>query len=303
MKLITAYKNGFISAFKTKKLATTIYAITFLLALAIAIPFKGTIMKEAGSSMAFEKLLKGYDYTVYTDFMHNSYAAIQPYISIAIWMGIFYLIFTIFFSGGILTILKNGEEKYSLRSFWEGSARYFSRFFRLALYMLIFQIFIAVIYYIALFAILGSAYHSVKSEASLFYMGLIGIIIHLFIFILLLIVTDYAKVMMVEHEEYRPFRTILRAFGFSFRHFLSAYLLYILLLVVPLILFIIYFKLEDIIGMSSGLTILIVFILQQLFIWSRIYIKIWILGSELNLYRNFDTEVNINIDAVPAFEG
>ncbi len=76
------------------------------MALIIAIPFSSTIQKEAGSSMAFSALLKDFDYTVYRDFMNHSAMAIQPYISTAIWMGIFYLLFTIFFEGGILKVLK-----------------------------------------------------------------------------------------------------------------------------------------------------------------------------------------------------
>lgn len=257
------------------------------MALIIAIPFSSTIQKEAGSSMAFSALLKDFDYTVYRDFMNHSAMAIQPYISTAIWMGIFYLLFTIFFEGGILKVLKRKEDKFTLRFFWEASAKYFSRFFRLAIYMIITQVVIAVILFIILSLILSSVYKSVPNESYIFYTALIGVIIYLLIFIFLLVVTDYAKIMMVENDEYRPFRTILRSFVFTFKHFLSTYFLYLLLLIVPIVLFVIYFKIESIIGMTSGWGILIVFIIQQLLVWCRIFTKIWILGSELTLYGKF----------------
>lgn len=288
MKIITSYASGFKATFNTKKLVTTIYVITLLMALILAIPFSGTIQKEAGNSMAFNALLKGFDYTVYQDFMNHFARAIQPYISTAIWMGIFYLLFTIFFEGGILTVLKRKENKFTLRFFWEASAKYFSRFLRLALYMIILQAIIAVILFFILAAILSSVYKSAPNESYIFYTVLIGVIIYLLIFIFLLIVTDYAKVMMVENDEYRSLRTILRSFGFSFKHFLSTYSLYLLLLVVPIFLFLIYFKIESAIGMSSGWRILLIFIIQQLLVWSRIFTKIWILGSELTLYGKFE---------------
>jgi hypothetical protein len=300
MKILTSYTTGFKSAFNTKKLVTTIYVITFLMALMLAIPFRNTIQKEAGNSMAFSTLLKGFDYTVYQDFMNHSGDAIRPYIATAFWLAIFYLLFTIFFEGGILTVLKRKEDKFTLRFFWEASAKYFSRFFRLALYMLITQAIIAVIIFIILAQILSSVYNSAPNEISIFYTFVAGVVTYLLIFIFLLIVSDYAKVMLVENEEYRPFRTILRSFGFSFKHFLSTYFLYLLLLVVPILLYIIYFKLESAIGMTSGFNILVIFIMQQLLIWSRVLTKIWILGSELNLYRSFEKKEEIT-EGEPVF--
>ena len=300
MKILNSYTTGFKSAFNTKKLVTTIYVITFLMALMLAIPFGNTIQKEAGNSMAFSELLKGFNYTVYQDFMNHSGDAIRPFISTALWVGIFYILFTIFFEGGILTVLKRKEDKFTLRFFWEASAKYFSRFFRLALYMIIAQVITAVIIFIIFAQILSSVYKSAPNEISIFYTFVAGVVIYLLIFIFLLIVTDYAKVMLVENEEYRPFRTILRSFAFSFKHFLSTYFLYLLLLIIPVLLFLIYFKLESAIGMTSGFNILVIFIIQQLVVWSRVFIKIWILGSELNLYRNFEKKEEIT-EGEPVF--
>ena len=181
MKIITSYTTGFKSTFNTKKLVTTIYIITFLMALIIAIPFSGTIQKEAGNSMAFSTLLKDFDYTVYKDFMNQSAKAIQPYISTALWLGIFYLLFTIFFEGGILKVLKRKEDKFTLRFFWEASAKYFSRFFRLAIYMIITQAITAIILFMILAQILSSVYKSAPNESYLFYTVLIGVIIYLLI--------------------------------------------------------------------------------------------------------------------------
>lgn len=288
MKIITSYSSGFKAAFTTKKLITTIYIITFLMALMLAIPFSGTIQKEAGNSMAFSSLLKDFDYTVYQDFMNHSAKAIQPYISTALWLGIFYLLFTIFFEGGILKVLKRKEDKFTLRFFWEASAKYFSRFLRLAIYMIITQVILTVIIFFILTLILSSVHKSAPNESYLFYTTLIGIIIYLLIFIFMLVVTDYAKIMMIEKDEYTPFRTIIRSFGFAFKHFLSTYLLYLLLLIVPILLFLVYFTIESAIGMTSGWRILFIFIVQQLLIWCRVFTKIWILGSELTLYGKFE---------------
>lgn len=287
MKILTSYFNGFILAFRTKRLITAIFLITLFLALILAIPFGGTIEKKAGSSMAFVSLLKDFNFTVYQDFMNQFSGSIYPYISIAVWMGIFYLLFTIFFEGGILDILIKNSRKYSLTAFWEASARYFSRFLRLAVYSIFIQAVIAFAVYIPVINIIDSVSAAAESEKTLFFILLAGVIIHLIFFIFILTVTDYAKIMMVENKMYKPFKTLLKSFGFVLKHFLSTYFLYLSLLILPVLLFIVYFSFEAQIGMSTGIKIFIIFVLQQAFIWCRIFIKTWILGSELFLYGKF----------------
>ena len=71
-------------------------------------------------------------------------------------------------------------------------------------------------------------------------------------------------------------------------------------MVVPILLFLIYFKLESAIGMTSGINILVIFIIQQLLVWCRVFTKIWILGSELNLYRSFEKKEEIT-ESEPVF--
>lgn len=301
MKILTSYIMGFKSAFKTKKLSITIYIITLCLALCLALPFGNTIEKEAGSSMAFVSLLKDFDYTVYKDFMNQSSKAIGPYLSVAVWAGLFYLILTIFFEGGILTILKRREGKYSLSAFWKGSAEYFSRFLRLAIYSVVIQIIVFLAVYIPLANILDSAYGTVESEVPLFYIGLSGMMIHLILFIFVLTVADYAKIMIVENENFKPLKTLLKSFAFVIKHFISTYFLYLSLLLFPVFLFIIYIKFEAVIGMSIGAGIFLVFIIQQLLIWCRVFIKIWFLGSELNLYGKFERREK-QIKKIPVFE-
>ena len=286
MKILTSYFNGFVLAYRAKKLVTTIFFITLFIALIIAIPFGSTLGKKAGNSMAFVSLIKGFNFSVYQDFMNQFSGSIYPFISVAIWMGVFYLLFTIFFEGGVLDILIRNERKYSLITFWGAGARYFSRFLRLAVYSVVIQIVIAIAVYIPVINILDSVSANAANEKTLFYILLTGVIIHLIFFIFILTVTDYAKIMMVENKNYKPLKTLIKSFGFVLRHFLSTYSLYLSLLIMPVAIFIIYFWLEAQIGMSTGITIFIIFIVQQVFIWCRILIKIWILGSELFLFDN-----------------
>ena len=301
MKSLKSYLNGFKAAINTKKLVTLLYSTTLLLTLVIAIPFGKTIENKAGYSGAIHNLLYNYDYTIYSDFMNQYSDAIQPFISTAVWIAVLYLIFTVFFTGGILKILKMNEASYFLSSFWKACAQYFSRFFRLAVYMIILHVILAIIVFLLLSMILDSAYNTVQSEASLFYIALAGVIIYLIFFIYLLAVTDYAKIMMFKYPEYRPLRTIIRAFVFVIKHLFSVFGLYKMLVFFPIILFIVYYFISDAIGMSNGILILLTFLIQQIVIWFRIFTKVWFLGSEMDLFNTFDNKQHeeFSAEAVP----
>ena len=287
MKICKAYKEGFISAAKIKKMATVIYAITFIFALLLAIPFRGTLIKVAGNSMALNSMVKGFDFTTYSDFLRSAGYAISPFISSAIWFGILYLVFTIFFAGGVLKILNAENKKFSSGVFFESCAAFFFRFLRLAVYLIILQIIFAFIVFMPLSIIVSTASGTVQNEAVLFYIVLAGIIIYLFFFILVLTIGDYAKIIIIVEDSRKPFKSIWPSTKFVIRHFFSTYLLYLFLLAVPILLFVIYFYLDNVIGMISGLTVFIMFLIQQAFVWLKTWIKIWFLGSELSLYKLF----------------
>jgi hypothetical protein len=292
MKIFKAYFAGLKSAGKSQKTAAVIYAVIFLLALVLAIPFHTALLSQTGNSIALHALLKHFNYTIFSDFMNSSGKVINIFILAALWMGIFYFLFTVFFTGGILNVLSNGNGKFSIMSFLWGCGKYFFRFFRLGIYLLIIQFLMAVIIFFPLSKILSANYEVTLNEASLFYIFLTGVLIFAVIFILILIIGDYAKIILFNNDSKKVIRAIGKSFQFVFKHLSGTYTLYILILTAPVLLIIFYFLLDNAVGMISGFTIFIMFLIQQAFIWLRILIKIWFLGSELSFYKNLN-EYNI----------
>lgn len=290
MKILNAYFIGFNSAVKLKKMATVIYPVIFLLALIIAVPFHSALLNQAGNTMELQPLLKQFNFTVYADFMNSSGKIVKALIPAAIWMGIFYSLFTVFFTGGILNVLKDESLKFSAGNFFSGCGKYFFRYLRMGIYLLIVQILIGVIVFLPLSLILASNYETTLNEASLFYIFVTGVIIYLLLFILVLIIGDYAKIILYNNDSKKVIKSIYSAFKFTFRHLFGIYLLYILILATPVLLFVIYFLLDNTIGMVSGFTIFVMFIIQQAFIWLRVLVKVWFLGSELTFYSLINAE-------------
>jgi hypothetical protein len=51
--------------------------------------------------------------------------------------------------------------------------------------------------------------------------------------------------------------------------------------------FLVYLQLDAIVDVNSSLMVVVMLLLQQLFIWVRIFCKLWILGSEYDLFQNY----------------
>ncbi len=285
MKIFNSYFSGLKSASRLKKMITLIYGITILLSLALATPFHATLSSQAGNTMALHSLLKHFDYTTYTDFMRVYGKAITPFLGSAFWLSAFYLLFTIFFAGGVLNILNGEEQKFTIKNFLDGCGKFFFRFFRLAIYIILILILITAIVFMPVGMIVASAYQTVQSEATLFYIILTGSIIYAFFFILVLMISDYAKIILFKEDSKKSFRSVWSSTKFVFKHFFGTYFLYLLLLTAPILFLIIYFLLDNSIGMVSGFTIFIMFLIQQVFIWLRIFVKIWFLRSEVKFYE------------------
>jgi len=197
-------------------------------------------------------------------------------------------IISIFLTGGVLHSLKEGDEKFYLKNFFNGCGKFFFRFLRLSVYMFIVHLVAGAVVYGPLYLILNSISDTVQSEATLFYILLAGLVIHLALFIQLLIITDYSRFIIFEGDSPKVLKSIWAAVKFVFAHIKITTGLFYLVLAAPFLLFLIYFGFDELIGMQSALTVAIMFILQQLFIWLRMFIRVWILGSGLHLYLAID---------------
>ena len=286
MKIINAYFKGLKRTLSSFKMITVIYFITLVLAMMIAFPFRSALKNVVGHSLLPEKLLHDFNFTIYKDLMHNYGDSIIPFIQVIFWVGVVYLFFTIFFSGGILNIFHYEKNRFSMQAFFEGAGKFFLRFFRLIVFTFLLNIIFAVVIYFPLSIILSSYFETVP-EKSIFFIALFGIAIHLLLIIFSLIISDYAKIKIVVEDTNKVFKTFWRSIKFTFKHLVGTYLLYLLLLLFPIVIVLTYYFIEKPINMDSAKIILTMFFIQQIFIWLRIFSKVWFLRSELYFYKNF----------------
>ncbi len=287
MKILKSYFNGLGKSFKLIKMSFIIYLFTLIVALIFVFPFRSALIDVTGSnSLSLRPLFRDFDYTIYKGFLfqHKDFIALVS--KQFFWFGLFYFISSIFLAGGILSIIHK-KEKVTIKNFISGCGEYFFRFFRLSIIILILQIIIIALIFIPTQHTIENLYSTAKSEVTLFTVAVIGIIVAALFVVLFLIISDYTKIFIVKNDSKKVFKSFWNGIKFSIKHLFSTYTLYILLTIVPIVITIMYFFADSEIGMISTKRILVMLIFQQLFIWFRVFTKIWFLSSEYNFYSFF----------------
>ncbi|MBD2752398.1 hypothetical protein [Spirosoma validum] len=274
---------------RSAKLLWLLYVITLVLGLVAALPFYNTLKVEDQNSLAFLDLLNGFDYTIFSDFMHRSKRVIAPLMSVSRWLGLVYVFLSIFFAGGILarftqfTALRS-PEPFSVGMFWQASSYYVGRFLRLFGVTLLFVI-IGGGLWLVLGTLIGVALSDTFTERGQFWIGLIFFILFALTATFFLCIGDYAKVLMVQEDEHKAFRAFGRAGRLVLRNVGKTYGLYFLLILIGTGFFGIYFLIDDAILMSGWLTILLMLVVQQTLIFARVGLKVWSLGTAYAIYQ------------------
>jgi hypothetical protein len=287
MKILKSYSAGLKRTVGLTKIVTIIYSITLLLGLILAFSFNSQMTKLLSSRMELYKLLQDFDYTLYTDFTNNYSFIIQPFMQIIIWFSCFYLFFTIFFAGGIFKSFEGSVIKSKPQAFFAGCVKYFFRFLRLGIYTFIFQFIIHSII-AAVFGMILQGLIETSAEPAIFILIVIWAVLHLLFFVLISLISDYAKIILVKEDSKKVWKALYGSLKFSLRKIHLTFPIYLSLIIIPVILTIIYWVLDGVIGTTSGLTVLIMFLIQQIYIWLRLFSKVWLLAGE---YEYFNMEL------------
>lgn len=286
---MNALSIAFQQTVRSARLLVLLYGITLVLGLLVALPFYNTLTVEDQNSLAFLNLLDGFDYTVFSDFMHRSRRTLAPLMSVGRWMGILYVFLSVYFSGGILARFTQAPapratDSFSVGLFWQACGYYAGRFLRLFGVTFLFVL-VGAGLWLVIGSLVGVALSDTLTERGLFWTGLLFFVLFALTATFVLCIGDYAKVMMVREDKTNAFRAFGRAGRLVLRHIGKTYGLYCLLILIGTGLFGIYFLIDGAILMSGWLTILLMFVVQQALVFARVGLKVWSLGTACYVYE------------------
>ncbi len=215
-------------------------------------------------------------------------------------LSLLYVCVNSFLSGAFIAVYSK-EYPFSFTEFLTEGARYFGKFFRIAL--------VALLVYFLFFTLIvdwmnNSIARWTQAEASetvayTYYM--IRNIVVLFFFSFLSMIFDYARVRMVVDDRTSSLAASAAGAKFAVTNARSTYGLYLLLCLVGFILIALYAIIENVIPQNSYWPLLFLFILQQCYLLARFGLKAGFYASQTRLYQTVSFERHIrNAGASPS---
>jgi hypothetical protein len=262
------------------KMTLFIFIINLVFALVIAQPFYTTLGEQTANSMEMDKLVTGFDFTTFSDFLRVSGKKLAFLFPLIIILGIIYFILNLFFSGGIIDKFGKPNEAFNISQFINASKRYFLRFLGLFLFQILLSVLVLLIGGV-LFLIAGNIAEG-GTERTYFYAFLIPFLIFLGLITIVWLIGDYAKI-IVYREGCSIWKAFKAAIGYVFKNPKTIWL-YWLLIAVFLVIGLIYLLMDATIGMTSIFTIGLMFVLQQTFVFIRVFIRNWQIGTTSEFY-------------------
>ncbi|MCK6694743.1 MAG: hypothetical protein L6Q97_21915, partial [Thermoanaerobaculia bacterium] len=137
MTKMTNFRNTFLHGCTTGprqwRIVLTVYVLQVCLAFTVGMQVYEVLEASIGRSLEINKLLHHYDHTVLTDFLSVHGASITPLIGQLRWLLPVWLLFSVFINAGMLYCAAF-PERASWRAFWQGGAAYFFPFLKIALF-------------------------------------------------------------------------------------------------------------------------------------------------------------------------
>ena len=284
MKILKVYWSGFTTTLKRFRLISLAYLFLLVPGLLVALPFLSNFKSASAQFISPGKLLTDFDYTAYSELMDFYGDRIKSSLSQVSWLIIFYIFISVFVTGAILHVLNDKKQKAKFMVFLSGGSKYFWRFFRLSIIFLVFQFLLALIIYLPFSIIVGNIFEHAATEKSVFFLFLPFGFIHLLLSVYLYLISNYARFILVHKNSKKVFRAIWHASKFVSGRLFGTYGLLFLLFILPVLLLLGYFKFSEQVEMTTGLLILLVFLVQQFYIWLRMATRIWALASQFDYY-------------------
>lgn len=274
MNILTSYASGLKNAFQHKKIIFVIYFINLIFALVVAIPFASKLSEFMGLSDALKPLATSFNFTAINDFMREEGGALTSIFSVGRWLIPFYLILQLFLNGGIINAFNTNNEGYSLSDFYKNGTLFFWRYLKLFLGFLIFHIVAILMVIIPLAIVFSKGIEEVESEITFWTAGYWGAGIYFMLFTLIILVSDYAKILLTKDNAKGVFKTIFIAWKGVLKNIVKMYSLFLINALVLALVYWCYWQLSDMLNPTTISITLLLLLIQQFVSIIRVYAKL-----------------------------
>ncbi len=284
MSIVRSYGKGLQEATMGGRSVLVLWAVSAAFAAAVYFVAARVLAESLARSLSGDGFLSGGAADAILEVLTGSGPVLSALAGLGLALLAFYQLVTPFLYGGVLSeIVRPREAKSFAASFWMGGGKYYGRFFRLSLASIL--LWVPAVF---LFILAGRGLAAVKAdpvrESVQVYLILARIAVGLFLFFLVKMVLDYARIRIAVMES----RSALAALGwaalFVLRKPFKTLGLYYLLGLTSLAGSALYGLAQAGFARSTTLAVLAGFGLAQLHILWRCWIKVAYQAGEFKLY-------------------
>ncbi|MCP4604011.1 MAG: hypothetical protein GY847_26400 [Proteobacteria bacterium] len=269
---------------KQKRLILPYYLANLFFALLVALPVGLLLKAFANGSLMQKHSTVGIQWDFLLEFIHYNKHAQSSLIGLAVVAAAAYWTLNLFLSGGALALFA-GNEKYSPRAFWGGNARFFGRFARLGLMVLLILVLLLCARFVVDFGV-WLVFGSDPYQYILYWSGWIKVGLGYIGILLTYMIFDYARIDLVLRNETKTRRSLWRSVKLVCTNLQTTTTLALILFVIGAALPVLFLGLLGLAIAPNTATLILLFSLQQLYIISRMILRLTSYASQMELiYR------------------
>jgi len=278
--MLDAIKTGLKTGLRSIRIALIVYAIQLMMAMVLGLQVYKILEASIGGSLEVNKLLHGFDYTVFRDFLNVHGASITPILGQLRWVLIVYGIVSVFVNAGVLCTVVKKEPSW--QSFWLGGATFFLPFLKMALFFLAILGVWTLLLWVPVLAFLPVSIEVLPSEKNLLLI-VFGVVVLYAIGLMFLF--NWSVISRMDHikEPGKVWPSIKRGGVFTLRKFGAAAGIFLSISILKWLAVGIYLLLEGASGMVTATLVFVFFAVQQLLVLAKIILRIAKYGG-LNSY-------------------
>lgn len=308
--LRAAITHGLRQAFAKPRLLLALWLLNVAVAFPMALVMAGALESSIGASLFHETMRESFDTTWYSVFQAQAQglaATFKPDVigigavfdNLEAWwsgrlllkfsglvaLGVAYAVLWAFLSGGVLDRYAHPHAEHSGRRFAANAVHYGGRFLQLAAISLVFYY---LVYRLArwLFGCIEKASRDTTAEQPVFYQVLVVVALVVVLLHLVRLVFDYAKIAtVVQGQRWSPL-ALWAGLTFVLERPGRTLAVYGIMGLLSLLLIGLYALVAPGAGQSTLLTVSLAFLLSQLYLATRLGLRLALLGAEVAVFQS-----------------
>lgn len=284
MNNFRTFGKGFLITQKKSRMLIYLWLVNFVFSILVVTPLYFLLQRDFSRSLMGAQISRELSLIWLGDLIYKYREFYPAFIGWFLIPGLLFFLLYIFLNGGIIGRIASGEEKISMANFFADCGKYFFRFFRVFLISLVGYIFIFAIVLKILYLPFQLLTKNASTEWPLIISSNLKFIIAILFFSAARMFFDYIRVRLVVEKSKKTIKATLKIFSFMGRHFIKAWLLYLFVGLVVVVLGIIFIFVDQILP-KVGLGLVLAFIWMQIYVLSRIWTKMLFFSTEYHFYR------------------